>query len=513
MAEWYLGSTKYTAVAQWAANTAYVVGNIVRQLAAPAVNAERCFRCTTAGTSHATTEPTWVLTKAATTNDNDVVWTEVTGDSAYGWDAPHAKMTTAASWMAAGDTLWVSNNHDESTDAAYGVTFPGLLANPNTVICVSDADAVPTTRATGAQVKTGNGIYGLSIAGAFYCYGVDFKSGVGGNPNAPIALAQHNGSNVYKMVYESCNFVLPSNASATFKIGGAISFARNMRVTFINTNVTFANIAQTISLYQVQFEWLSGTAICTAIPTQLLTPVSDYNAKALVSGVDLSQMTGNYLVNNTSAHSGGSIIFCGCKMHATPPTSIKATVLVEAWEAIVDCCDSGTGTTKSEFYAYGGSTIVDTGIYRSGGASDGTTPHSMKITTLADQKFRTPFYARPLIVWNDATGSSKTVTIEIVHDSATNLKDDEVWLEVVYLGDASYTLTAIANDMKASELATAADQATSSVTWEGTGGMANPNKQKLVVTLTPQLKGLFEVRVAVAKASKTLYYCPKAEVA
>jgi len=91
MATWYLGSTKHAAVAQWAATTAYVVGDFVRQLAAPTKDNERVWRCTTAGTSGGT-EPSWTLTKGSTTNDNTVVWTEVTGNSAYGWSAAAARL-------------------------------------------------------------------------------------------------------------------------------------------------------------------------------------------------------------------------------------------------------------------------------------------------------------------------------------------------------------------------------------------------------------------------------------
>ena len=43
--------------------------------------------------------------------------------------------------------------------------------------------------------------------------------------------------------------------------------------------------------------------------------------------------------------------------------------------------------------------------------------------------------------------------------------------------------------------------------------MTNPNKQKLVTTQTPQEKGYYRCRVAVAKASYTVYADPKLAVA
>src|SRR4051794_5753330 len=83
---WFCDSSKYTNVAQWATGTAYAAGALVRQLAAPAVGSERVFVCVVAGTSHATTEPTWTITQGAKTTDNTVTWQEVTGKAGVNGD-------------------------------------------------------------------------------------------------------------------------------------------------------------------------------------------------------------------------------------------------------------------------------------------------------------------------------------------------------------------------------------------------------------------------------------------
>lgn len=59
-------------VTSWAASQAYVVGAFVRAVGAP--SALR-FECTTAGTSHASTEPTWPTAAGGTVTDGTVVWT------------------------------------------------------------------------------------------------------------------------------------------------------------------------------------------------------------------------------------------------------------------------------------------------------------------------------------------------------------------------------------------------------------------------------------------------------
>src|SRR3990167_8483049 len=148
MANIYVGSVQYTAVAQWAALTAYVStsnggrGDYVRQLAAPAAGSERVFRCTTSGTSLAA-EPTWTTTKNGTTTEAaGPVWTECTGqeaDQVSGtWKAPHARLANAvaSTWGAAGDTFYVADDHTYTYGANTTLTFPGTAASPNKLLCV-----------------------------------------------------------------------------------------------------------------------------------------------------------------------------------------------------------------------------------------------------------------------------------------------------------------------------------------------------------------------------------------
>jgi hypothetical protein len=56
----------------WVALTAYALGDIVVPTGTPN---GYCYICTTAGTSHATTQPTWPTTIGTTVADSTVVWT------------------------------------------------------------------------------------------------------------------------------------------------------------------------------------------------------------------------------------------------------------------------------------------------------------------------------------------------------------------------------------------------------------------------------------------------------
>lgn len=68
-------TASYTAAASataWTAATVYSVGEIVRKVSTNG----HIYRVVVAGTSHATTEPTWPTTTGSTITDNTVTWAE-----------------------------------------------------------------------------------------------------------------------------------------------------------------------------------------------------------------------------------------------------------------------------------------------------------------------------------------------------------------------------------------------------------------------------------------------------
>lgn len=180
-------------------------------------------------------------------------------------------------------------------------------------------------------------------------------------------------------------------------------------------------------------------------------------------------------------------------------------------------CDSGDTNYRLWVEDYAGSIKSETTIIRTGGASDGTTGLSWKMATSANAEYPVVHLESPeIVVWSDTTGS-KTVTVEIVHDSqgagsGSKFQDDEIWLEVMYLGTSGYPLGTWIRDCKADIMATAANQTDSSETWTTTG-LASPVKQALSVSFTTAEKGFIHARVVMTKASKTCYVCPKLTVA
>lgn len=510
MASWYVSSVAYTGMTAWAASTAYNIGDIRKRLTGDGTypNA-RVFRCTTAGTSGAS-EPTWVLTKGATTTDNTVVWTEVTGNETYGWSAasPYFELI-AESWCAAGDIIYVSHQHSETVTVATTITVPGTLVAPVIVLCVNDGASPPTALATTASWST-SGTATLTMSGSFYIYGMVLRPGSEAAVNATLGISS-SGTTSQRNIFESCDIRLASGTSTTLTLGVGANGTYDHIVKLINTKIKFNGSGGRILLFRVNGEWNGGELSSGSINTVLIATNVGYKATMKVSGVDLSVMSGasKYLVNSNST--GADITFCGCKLASSKPTVINTALQGEGSRVYVEHCDNGAVTSVCEYYAYPASQILSTATYRTGGATDGLNAHSYNITTLAaGVSFINPFRSKPVYRWLATTGTSKTVTIHILHDSITPLKNDEVWAEVEYLGTSGNPMGVFASDSKSGYLATGVNQATSTEAW--THSMSNPNYQKLDVTFTNTLAGYYCVKVCVAVASRTIFFCPKIEV-
>lgn len=507
MAVWYCGSTKYTAVTQWAATTAYNVGDLRRQLAAPSAGNERVFRCTTAGTSGGS-EPAWNLTKGATTNDGGAVWTEVTGNSTYGWNAAAARLRLFADnggspWAAAGDTIYVSNNHAATEAGVVNYTFPGTAANPNIVQCVSDSAAPPTSVASTATESMTSNTQGF-FQGFAYIEGITFNAG--STTNAGSWAFGFVSPYFIKLVNCSVRLLGTSN-SAYIAIGNPTTGADDCGVEWENVTVFFSSTSQ--GIYPTcPFKW-SNTASAivggSSIPNYLFYTSANQAPYVLTElhGVDLSAL--NTKVANSIA-SFASYLLVNCQTHAS--VSLLPDAVNGQGGVTMRAVNYGSGNTNYKYFlkVFQGTITEEVTIVRTGGATDGTTPASRKMVTTADSKFTLPLKSDPMTAWNETTGSAVTVTIEVITDNVT-LTDAEAWVEVEYLGTASLPLSVFTKDRAADILATPANQTSSSASWTTTG-LATPVKQQLSISFTPQKKGPFIVRVCLAKASTTMYFDP-----
>jgi hypothetical protein len=565
--KWYCGSTKWTAVTAWATGAVKAAGALVRQSATPTVNNERVFVCIVAGTTHATTEPTWTVTKGAKTTDNTVTWQEVTGQpavngdtantpvwaasqaatlgqiiyvssnsslqicttagttkaapipsfsatagttttdntatwtslgvaSGFGaWAAPHSRIKNAetATWMANGDTCWISSSHAETAAAALSQYTTGANNSPKYFISVNDSVAPPTAVLAGASVTTtGNNTITLgSGSGYHYTYGVSFSAGSGAV--ASRVLAGNKLGN-----FENCSFAMPgTTGGVTGNIcsgGGDYNFFRNCSWTFGATS------------YQLSFrggraEIINGTFAATgSVPTTLFTADSGNAAIPIIRDSDLSNITGNLMTVSTA---GSTILeLHNCKVNASfTPTTGSISGPGNNSLRMYNCSSSTPNYNISDTF-YEGTITQDTTTVNTGGSTDGTTNMSWKLVSTANSSFASPLICEQIIQWQDTTGSSKTATIEIA--GAGTLTNAEIWMELEYAGSSSTPIGSTASSRVADLLATPANVTTSSASWNGSPAV----KQKLQVTFTPQMKGPIKARIYLAKPSTTVYIDP-----
>ena len=516
-ANWYVGSTKWSAVSIWVALTSYSVGDLRRQTAALGtltVGNERVFRCTTAGVSGAA-EPTWVLTKGATTTDATAVWTEVTGVDTYGWGAPHARLANAFAWGAAGDVFWVNGNastpHAETQAAAMTLTSPGTAASPCQVLCVNDASTPPTALAETSAIST-TGTYAIVFNTGFtYVYGITFT---GTSSSATTIITFVASSAPWGWTFENCKLVCGNTSTSGVISIGISGSVRDQKLVLNNTKIQFANASQSISIGSATIFWVNTPAALAGatFPTVLFRPTTTgIGAIVTCSGVDLSALGSGKSLVTASNNNGAIFNFNNCQLGSNVAAISGAITSPGGTRTYIDACDSSDPSNgpRSEAYTYQGSVTTNTGIYRTGGASDGTA-YSLKMATNATGvSFISPLVNRPIFKVSGTTGSAITATVHIIQaDGSTALKESECWAEVEYMGTSGSTLTSFLNDNASTVLTlSTTDQATSTETWTGLTG--TPVKQKLEVTFTPAEKGYYMIRVYLAKPSATVYVCPK----
>ena len=161
--------------------------------------------------------------------------------------------------------------------------------------------------------------------------------------------------------------------------------------------------------------------------------------------------------------------------------------------------DSGATAYKSARYQYEGTETTETSITRVGGASDPTgQAQSRKIVTTANSQWLRPFKAEPYAIWNAVTGANVTVTVCGTVNAGALPNNDDIWMDVEYLGSSASPLGTIVNTTKANLLAANAAVASDGSTWNGGGSGAGWSPFKLVATLSspqPGMAGYIHVRV------------------
>ena len=461
-------------------------------------------RCTTAGTS-AASEPTWATGNNATTTTGTATFTNVTGQSTYGWSAAAGDIPTllgavGTARFQGADRMFVSSDHSETQTAAtvYGSGAGTGSYTSGQVLSVNRGGSVPPVAAdlTAGATVTVSSPNILSIDSTFpvYFYGLTFT----GNGTTVNAISFSGAA--FKATYlDGCQLYL-SNSSNVPRITGV-----DATVVMNNTTIRVTHASQGFTVGGGAFEivWLNTpSAIAGAtIPTTLFGASPTHMPLLTARGVDLSAITGTLVQQNNH---GGKYLFDSCRI-ASGATRYSTTSVANTRDVVelVNCYD-GTNILN-ETYQPAGTLTTERTITLTGGATDdvGTFSHKLVSGTNID-KYVNPLAGFWMDIEQQAVGSSRTATVEII--SSASLNNDEISLLLEYQGTSGSPVASFVSSMPATILTTASTVTSSTATWNSSP--ATPVKQKLQVTFTPQLAGRVRGQVRLGKASTTTYYDP-----
>ena len=477
-------------------------------------------------------------------------------DNGTTWALAKATVAGALAIAAAGDTIFVSDNHAETQASTLTWTIPGTAASPCRILCVDDSAEPPAALATTATVTTTSN-FAMNVTGFAYIYGITFNCGTGGN-SANLNIGNQVASS---FVFEACSLrIVNTSTSSRINLQASNTSGPSARVELINTTLSFASVSQGV-VNRSTLIWRGvSSALLNTIPTTLfITPTSGMMAVATIMGADLSAAgSGKNLVSLAGANS--SYFFADCKLGSAVSIVSGSSIGPHGTEVTVVNCDSGDTNYRYHKQNFQGTIAHETTIVLSGGASDGATPVSRKATSTADSKYFSPLCSDWAERWNEeASGGDVNAQIRIITFEAAALQDDEIWLEAEVLDTSGVPLGSFSNDRSANILASPADQNADGSTWTGSarqnsfaytsndviavqgklfrctvagtsassepGGYATANdgdsvtdgtatfragwRQYLEVASIPAEKGLIRGRVCLAEPSKVVYFDPR----
>lgn len=435
------------------------------------------------------------------------------------WAKAATTLTAALAIATNADTIWLASDHAESTASVVTLNCP---STQGLRILSSDTTTTqpPTGLSTTASVAVGAASAALNIRGFAYVHGVNFLGGTNNSASCTMQIA--DASTAHGLMFDNCVFQMrTANASPVIGVG-QLSQSNNddVLVDFNSCTFKFGATGQSIALRQ---GWIKCHNILLdstgSTPTTLFSLGAGAPCNVVVEASDLSGEAFTNLVN-VGAAASSSLLVRNCKIPASIALTTGTNPGLGGPVVRMHNCDDGSTNYRIAESGWAGTVVSDTGVYNDAGADDGSGQgFSWKMTTSANALFPFAVLESPeMVKWNADTGSSKTVTVEIVHDEAAPFENDEVWLEVQYLSASGTPLGAIVTDRMANVLSMPAAQATSTATWTGdtgTGpnGSTTWNTLKLECSFTPQKAGYIHAKVVMAVPSKTVFVDPLMTVA
>lgn len=426
-------------------------------------------------------------------------------DDGLTWANADAFCAAALTAAGSGGRVFMSDNHAETTAGSVTLASPGVSGSVTAIICVDDTGdpEPPTALALTGSVST-TGATNISHSGHAAGYGFTenvASAGSAGNLQAASATSWY-------WQFRACVLVLRgSGGTSRILAGSTSSTMADALMEWFATDLQFNGAAQAINP-ATTIRWYGGSITAGGVsPTGgLIKTLAGTSMLFEGRGLDLSNLGNNPLVSLGTGCMGGYIDFLNFETTSgatlftgTIPGPGMPRVRAHHWS-------SPTFTGVHQEACYEGTVSSETFVHREGGASAFGTGYAVSLTSNANTSFYVPLCMRFAIPVS-AEDTSMTLTVEMIHDSATALHNGDVWLELESPG-AVNEHHIFTNGRRAILPTTTSDWASSSATWANQGEMVNPNKQKMTVTLTPAQPGVWYLRVCLAKASHSVYIDP-----
>ena len=198
-------------------------------------------------------------------------------DNGTTWALAKATLQAAITASANGDSIWLSQVHDDNTTGAVTFTVKGTAALPAQLLCINDATDQLTT---GAVVRGNDAI---TMGGLFSCYGIKFRPGEGSGASRAITLSIT--SNLFQK-YTTCAFELASTGAGSAIICGGT----NITTSFKNCTFKFASTGQGFNIgssSRMNIDSCSIDGAGSAITT-LVRDTTGNAASGFINGFDLT---------------------------------------------------------------------------------------------------------------------------------------------------------------------------------------------------------------------------------
>lgn len=431
------------------------------------------------------------------------VWSGATGtESGNDWTNAYTDIGTGVAALAAGDRLFVASDHvDANVNAAYNLTFAGTPTNPNTVYSCSRTTGAYTP---GAQVFRSGTSSSINFSGSFASFGVDYTVGASGQ-SAQVRAAQST-TLAQLQVFQDCVMGALGSGSTSYIAHGTTAQTLSSEVVYRNVQYRFGSVAG--GGLRLSSGVLVTVENCALHPSSVAIAAFSRNGigepiALRIRGLDMS-------VASTSAS-----IYDGTGA-AVMDLKVDGVVMPSGWtgapllntplgdECLATNVSAGNTNYEISHQNAWGRTVQDTGVYLTGGMSDGTTPMSWKVVTNTGAKWPSSPYKGPeSAIWCDVT-TAKTYTFELVTDNV-DLTDQDFGIECTYFANGTNTLKAVDSTVL-EPFGSWAVLTTSTASWTGTGGFTLAKKYKIAITITAGKKGPILFRPVLLKASTTVYF-------